>query len=176
MLHSVYFYKGFFLERVLQVGSCRNYFPLVFLQISGKGALEKTTLKSLGLTGGSAVIRLGGAKFGFFILTFHSGGEFVLFQIPKKKKHEKGSKRQTLRHSVIIAFACLSETAAQMCFAQLQMLALTSHVQIKRACLLFFFILFCCVCVSETDNSKLKVSLRRRSSVTSFFPAVDFRH
>lgn len=151
MLRGVYFYEGFFLERVLQmgtqVGSCRNYFPLVFLQISGKGALEKTTLKSLGLTGGSAVIRLGGAKFGFFILTFHSGGEFVLFQIPKKK-HEKGSKRQTLRHSVIIAFACLSETAAQMCFAQLQMLALTSHVQIKGACLLLFFFILC-VCVCE---------------------------
>uniref|UniRef100_A0A8D0G419 ASPSCR1 tether for SLC2A4, UBX domain containing n=1 Tax=Strix occidentalis caurina TaxID=311401 RepID=A0A8D0G419_STROC len=37
--------------------SCHNHFPLVLLQISGKDALEKTTLKSLGLTGGSAIIR-----------------------------------------------------------------------------------------------------------------------
>ena len=66
-----------------QGGSCHNYFPLVLLQISGKDALEKTTLKSLGLTGGSAIIRLGGEKFGLFIFPFHSGGEFVLFQIPK---------------------------------------------------------------------------------------------
>lgn len=128
-----------------QGGSCHTYFPLVLLQISGKDALEKTTLKSLGLTGGSAIIRLGEAKFGFFIFPFHSGGEFVLFQIQIKKKYEKSSKRQTSRQSVIIAFACLSETAAQMCFPQLQMLALTSHMQIKGACLLlsfFFFPLF----------------------------------
>uniref|UniRef100_A0A8C6JIT9 Uncharacterized protein n=1 Tax=Melopsittacus undulatus TaxID=13146 RepID=A0A8C6JIT9_MELUD len=39
-------------------GSCHNYFPLVLLQIAGKNALEKTTLKSLGLTGGSAIVRV----------------------------------------------------------------------------------------------------------------------
>uniref|UniRef100_A0A8C9EGU0 ASPSCR1 tether for SLC2A4, UBX domain containing n=1 Tax=Pavo cristatus TaxID=9049 RepID=A0A8C9EGU0_PAVCR len=32
--------------------------PLFLLQISGKDALEKTTLKSLGLTGGSAIVRV----------------------------------------------------------------------------------------------------------------------
>lgn len=49
-----------------QGGSYHNCFPLVLLQISGKNDLEKTTLKSLGLTGGSAIVRLGGAKFGLY--------------------------------------------------------------------------------------------------------------
>lgn len=69
-----------------QVGSCHNCFPLALLQITGKEALEKTTLKSLGLTGGSAIIRLEGAKFGFFIFSLYSGDEFVMFQIHTKKK------------------------------------------------------------------------------------------
>lgn len=60
-----------------------SFFPLFLLQISGKDELEKTTLKSLGLTGGSAIIRLGGEKFGLFIFHFHSSDEFVLFQVPK---------------------------------------------------------------------------------------------
>uniref|UniRef100_A0A8C0G1T7 ASPSCR1 tether for SLC2A4, UBX domain containing n=1 Tax=Bubo bubo TaxID=30461 RepID=A0A8C0G1T7_BUBBB len=61
-----------------------------------KDALEKTTLKSLGLTGGSAIIRLGGAKLGFFIFPFCSDGELILFQIPKKstKKVQKDKHRE----------------------------------------------------------------------------------
>lgn len=123
-----------------------NYSPLVLLQISGKDALEKTTLKSLGLIGGNAIVRLGEAKFDLIIFPFHSDGEFILFQAPKetrrkrkKRSHRKRCQTKTLQHSEIIAFACLSQTAAQMCFAQQQMLALTSHVQIKRACLFVSF-------------------------------------
>uniref|UniRef100_A0A8C4XIF5 ASPSCR1 tether for SLC2A4, UBX domain containing n=1 Tax=Falco tinnunculus TaxID=100819 RepID=A0A8C4XIF5_FALTI len=41
-------------------------------EISGRDALEKTTLKSLGLTGGSAIIRLGGAKLELVYFPFHS--------------------------------------------------------------------------------------------------------
>lgn len=120
-----------------------NYSPLILLQISGKDALEKTTLKSLGLTGGNAIVRLGEAKLGFFIFPFHSGAEFILFQVPKEEEKKKSHKRRfqtkTSWHSEVIAFACLSQTAAQMCFSQQQMLALTSHVQIKRACLFVSF-------------------------------------
>lgn len=122
-------------------GSCRNYFALFSLQISGKAALEKTTLRSLGLTGGSAIIRLGAAGFG--LLFFLSTPVVNLFCFKYQKiRHEKSSKRQTLQHTVIIAFACLSETAAQMCFPQLQLLALATHVQIKGACLLLSFFSF----------------------------------
>lgn len=78
-----------------QVGSCHSYFPLVLLQISGKDALEKTTLKSLGLTGGSAIIRLGGASFGFFIFPFHSGGEFFFVSNKKEKKPHKKKFKKT---------------------------------------------------------------------------------
>lgn len=83
---------------VSQVGSCHSYFPPFLLQISGKDALEKTTLKSLGLTGGSAIIRLGGASFGFFIFPFHSGGEFFFFVSNKKEKKNPQKKVQKDKH------------------------------------------------------------------------------
>lgn len=57
----------------------------------------------------------------------------------KKKSHKRRFQTKTSWHSEVIAFACLSQTAAQMCFSQQQMLALTSHVQIKRACLFVSF-------------------------------------
>lgn len=82
--------------------SGHNYSPLVLLQISGKDALEKTTLKSLGLMGGNAIVRLGEAKFGLFIFPFHSDGELILFQVPKerqrKRKKEVTEKDAKLKH------------------------------------------------------------------------------
>lgn len=76
-----------------------NYSPLILLQISGKDALEKTTLKSLGLTGGNAIVRLGEAKLGFFIFPFHSGAEFILFQVPKEEEKKKVTKDDSkLKH------------------------------------------------------------------------------
>lgn len=79
-----------------------NYFPLFLLQISGKEALEKTTLKSLGLIGGNAIVRLGEVKFGLSIFHFHSDGELILLQVPKKrqrKRKKKVTKKDTkLKH------------------------------------------------------------------------------